>query len=436
MMESLEHRLDSFDRAERDHALRELWRLAGQGAIKLPQPGRAVNLHSHTFYSYNAYGYSPSKFAWLARKRGLAVAGIVDFDSLDGLEEFLAAGRMIGLKTCVSLESRTYVPEFADRVINSPGEPGVAYNMGVGFTRLESHPTLARMRAGAEERNRGLMARVNAYLRPVEIDYERDVLPLTPEGNATERHLAIAFESRARQMFPDSQRRSDFWEDRLGRPTGEGARLQALIRTRTMKQGGAGYVQPGKESFPLMAEMNRYVMESGAIPTIAWLDGTSEGEQAIDALLEAAGPTGAAALSLIPDRNYTPGVRDRKLQNLYDVVALAERIHFPVFVGTEMNAPGNKFADDFEAAELQPIVSVFLEGANIAFAHSVLQPGGFGYLSAWAATAFPSIAAKNEFFAAAGRMLRADWGQIFTGLPSDAAPASVLRKIEEDSVGK
>jgi hypothetical protein len=432
-MESLERQLDSFKPTEREHALRELWSLAKLGVIELPPPGHDVNLHSHTFYSYNAYGYSPSKFAWLARKRGLAVAGIVDFDSLSGLEEFVAAGRMIGLKTCVSLESRTFVPEFADRVINSPGEPGIAYNMGVGFTRFEIDPTLARIRSDAAKRSRELLARVNSYLKPVEIDFERDVLPLTPEGNATERHLAAAYENQARRVFPDSDRRARYWEDRLGRQAAEGAPLQALIRARTMKQGGAGYVQPDKGSFPLMAEMNRFVLKCGAIPTIAWLDGTSAGEQAIDELFAVAGSTGAAALNIIPDRNYTPGVRDRKLQNLYDVVALAERIHFPVIVGTEMNAPGNKFVDDFEAAELQSLVPVFLKGAYIAFAHMVLQPVGFGYLSPWAEAAFTSVPSKNEFFATAGRLLRADWGNFHTGLASDAAPAAILRQIEADS---
>ena len=129
----LERQLDDFDAMRRREALAALWRDAENGADALPRPGGEVNLHAHTFFSYNAYGYSPSKFAWLARKAGLAVAGIVDFDVLDGAEEFLEAGRLIGLKTCASLESRVFVPEFATRVINSPGEPGVAYHMGVGF---------------------------------------------------------------------------------------------------------------------------------------------------------------------------------------------------------------------------------------------------------------------------------------------------------------
>ena len=46
-----------------------------------------------------------------------------------------------------------------------------------------------------------------------------------------------------------------------------------------MKKGGPGYVQPGEGSFPLMADMNRFVQESGAIPTLTWLDGTSDGEK-------------------------------------------------------------------------------------------------------------------------------------------------------------
>ena len=149
MTDSREQQLDSYDPKERRQALVELCRQVEAGQLTLPKPGTDVNLHAHTFFSYNAYGYSPSKYAWLARKAGLAVAGIVDFDVLDALEEFLEAGRLVGLKTCVSLESRVFVPEFATRVINSPGEPGVAYHMGVGFTSAVRHPFLAEMRAAA-----------------------------------------------------------------------------------------------------------------------------------------------------------------------------------------------------------------------------------------------------------------------------------------------
>jgi hypothetical protein len=425
--ESLEKQLDSFDAGQRRQALASLGRLVREGSIRLPPPGRDVNLHAHTFFSYNAYGYSPSKFAWLARKAGLAAAGVVDFDVLDGLEEFLEAGRLVGLKSCVSLESRVYVPEFATRVINSPGEPGISYHMGAGFTRVARHPFLAQMRAAAQQRTRDLLARVNAFMRPLELDYQADVLPLTPNGNATERHLCEAFERKAAQVFPQPEQRAAFWQEKLGDAPPAGARLQNLIRARTMKRGGAGYVQPGQGSFPLMADMNRFVLEAGAIPTLTWLDGTSEGEQRLEELFEVATAAGAAALNLIPDRNYTPGVSDQKLQNLRQVVELARKCQFPIIVGTEMNAPGNKFVDSFQTAELAPLLPIFLRGAHIVYAHSVLEgQAGLGYLSPWAKKTFDNVTAKNDFFDKLGRELTPETQGRLSGLTAAATPDQIL----------
>jgi hypothetical protein len=419
-IEQLEQQLDSFDTAQRKDALAQLWDLAKAGKITLAEPGTDVNLHSHTFFSYNAYGFSPSKFAWLARKRGLAAAGIVDFDVLDALEEFWSAGKLLGLKRCASLESRVFVPEFSTRVINSPGEPGIAYHMGVGFPREAKHPLLSQMRCTAETRNRELVRRVNDFLKLVGLDYDKDVLPLTPNGNATERHICEAYSKKGDAAF---------WKSKLGDCPADAGKFQALIRSKTMKKGGPGYVPPGKDSFPLMADMNRFVQEVGAIPTMTWLDGTSEGEKAIEELFQVAVSSGAAAINVIPDRNYTPGVKSQTLQNLYDVVALAEKHHFPVIVGTEMNAPGNKFVDDFSTAELKPLVPVFLKGAQIVYAHSVLQrESGLGYLSGWAKKSFAKTAAKNDFFEKLGRQLQPAVEDRLRGLPPDVTPENILAR--------
>jgi hypothetical protein len=127
-----ENSLNDFDPKMRQLTLRKELDNA-----EFPEPGSFVNAHAHTFFSFNYKGYSPSRFALEAKRQGLEMGGIVDFDVLDGLEEFWEASRLLDLKACVGIESRVFVPEFADRVINSPGEPGISYHMGTGFTSVD-----------------------------------------------------------------------------------------------------------------------------------------------------------------------------------------------------------------------------------------------------------------------------------------------------------
>jgi hypothetical protein len=440
LIEELERQLDSFDAGQRQRALLSLLDKVKASEIELPEPGQFVNLHCHTSFSYNTYGYSPTKFAWLARKAGLAVVGTTDFDVLDALDEFREACRLLGLKGCSGLETRVYVPEFSTRVINSPGEPGISYHMGVGFPSANVPASQRRFLKGlkqtAQQRNRDLMQRVNRYLSPIELDYERDVLTLTPAGNATERHMCLAYARKARDHFgAASDELAAFWAQKLGTDAGkldlpEGRDLLNTIRAKTMKRGGVGYVQPDRGSFPLMADTNRFILAAGGMPVHTWLDGTSDGEQAIEELLDVAMSTGAVALNVIPDRNYTPGSQDQKVKNLYHVVEVAQRRHLVIVEGTEMNSPGQKFVDDFNAAELAPLLPVFLKSAYIIYAHSVLQSRcRLGYTSAWADQHFGMAERKNAFFEEVGAALKPGQEDMLAGLNSKASPDAILKKV-------
>jgi len=441
LIEQLEQQLDSFDATERQQALSLLCDKVKSGAIELPQPGNFVNLHCHTFFSYNAYGYSPSKFAWLARRAGVGIVGTVDFDVLDALDEFRQACRWLDLKGCSGLETRVYVPEFATRVINSPGEPGISYHMGVGFPTSavpESQAGFLKdLKKTAQQRNGDLMARVNAYLRPVELDYERDLLTLTPAGNATERHMCLAYARKAAEIFKTDNELAQFWTEKLGVDAAslglpEGRDLQNTIRAKTMKRGGVGYVQPDEGSFPLMAETNQFILAAGGMPVHTWLNGSSDGEQAIEELLDVAMSTGAVAINVIPDRNYTPGEQDQKVKHLYRLIEIAQERNLVVVGGTEMNSPGQKFVDDFNSAELAPLLPVFLRGAHIVYAHSVLQQQcGLGYTSEWARREFQSIADRNDFFEGLGRSIQPDQEGNLAGLGTTATPEEVLEQASE-----
>lgn len=433
----LEAQLNDFDPAARQAALVDLVRLAGGGGVALPPPADVANMHCHTFFSYNAYGYSPSSLAWLARRQGIPLLGIVDFDVLDAVDEFLAACELVDLRGSAGMETRAYVPEFASREINSPGEPGITYHMGIGFTSSDipsaAAPMAESLRSRARDRNLNVMQRVNAYLDPVTIDYAADVLPLTPHGNATERHMVLAYVRAAQRSVADA---AAFWAEKLGLSrdqvaaqmgaAGDGPAIQNTIRAKLMKKGGVGYVPPSPESFPTIEEFHQLIEACGALPCITWLDGASPGEQAMPELAELLIAKGCVALNIIPDRNWNiadRAVKQAKLQELYKVVALAQALDLPLNIGTEMNSFGNKLVDDFDAPELAPVRHAFLDGAYFIYGHTTMQrAAGLGYQSPWAKSHLPTRRQRNDFYTRIGY-----------AVPPGPAGTATLRRLNENA---
>ena len=413
-----EQALNDFDPRVRKDALHEMIARAQAGEIAHAPESDVVNMHCHTFFSFNGYGYSPTALAWLARERGFRAMGIVDFDVLDGVDEFLSACDLVGVRGSTGMETRVFVPEFASRELNSPGEPGVCYQMGIGFTSSEVTGRAAEIVADlgqrAEHRNKGLLARVNAHMEPATIDYERDVLPLTPKGNATERHMLTAYVSAVEERYPGRADRARFWSEKLDVSV---AQVEAaidgipsfknVIRAKLMKRGGVGYVQPGPDTFPGVDEFHEMIVLCGALPCFTWLDGTSAGEQAIDELLSLMIDKGAVTVNIIPDRNWNikdPEVKHTKVEKLHEIVRLAQEHDLPLNVGTEMNKSGLKLVDDFDAPELAPIRDAFVDGAFFVYGHTVAQRAlGIGYQSEWAQSHLFTRRDRNEFYTALGR---------------------------------
>ncbi len=436
----LEARLNSFAAQDRAQALTELARRM-EGTT--PPQAEVVNLHCHTFFSFNAYGYSPTGLAWLARQRGFKALGIVDFDVFDGVDEFLAACESVGVRGSAGLETRVFVPEFATREINSPGEPGIYYYMGIGLTSSQAPaavaPIWADMRRRAEQRNREMLDRLNRHLVPVAVDYDRDVLPLTPGGNATERHMLVAYTQAAARHFADP---APFWAEKLGltldqvaAQIGNAPTFQNLARSRLMKRGGVGYVLPSPRSFPVVEDVNRLMVACGALPCATWLDGLSAGEQAIEELLDLLIGKGAVALNIVPDRNWNvpdPELRRTKVQHLYRIVELAQDLDLPLNIGTEMNSYGQKLVDDFDAPELAPLRPAFLAGADFVYGHTRLQRTlALGYQSEWAKAHLPTRRERNAFYIEVGR--RTPPGPVGTAclesLSADLSPAEMLSRL-------
>ncbi len=437
--------LCDFNEDARRAALQQLASASG-----FPKPGVNFNMHCHSFFSYNADGWSPSRVAYECRSRGLCAAALCDFDVLDGLDEFLEAGRLLALRTAVHLETRAYVRELSDVEISSPGEPGVTYIMGCGFTGLPTGDTaqaktLAHLRQGAQDRNLALIARVNATLPAIAIDYARDVLPLTPKGVATERHIVRAYCTQARKAFADPAARAAFWApllkcDAAAFPAVEAnvPKLEDLVRNALAKRGGIGYIQPDEKTFPLADDFTRWVHACQAIPTIAWLDGTSGGEADCDRLLDLMAGKGCAALNIIPDRNWNlkdPQDAARKQARLDEVVRACVKRDLPVNIGTEMNKGGLPFVDDLAGPVLSRHAETFIQGMRLMVGQTLLGVYARApYLGERAQAEFKDIKKRNAFYASVGalpalttacadRLIEAGFDKAFSML-ADAARTS------------
>ena len=411
-------RLLDLDTAIRREALRRLVEAWQGGDLRCAPESQLVNMHCHTFYSYSGYDHSPASLAWLARQSGWRALGTVDFDVLDGVEETLSSCDAVGVRGVSGVETRVFLPEFPDREFNSPGEPGVLYYVGMGFVSPQAPPSaalvLADMRRRAADRNCEMISRVNACLDPVTIDYERDVLPLTPSGNATERHIVIAYDTAARRSYPGRGDLCAFWARKLEMGVeqvdaflGDRPYPHDAIRSRLMKRGGVGYVQPGPDTFPALDVVNQAILDCGALPTYAFLDGASEGEAQMGALLELLMCKGMVGLTVIPDRNWNiadPARRAIKLGAFHELMTLARSLDLPVIVGTEMNKPGQRMVDDLDVEPLRPFRRDFLDGADWVYGHTLLQRAlGLGYSSPWAIAHLPERRERNRFYATVGR---------------------------------
>ncbi len=361
-MDIITKEMNSFDSAVRKAQLEQ--------AVK---ETTVFNLHCHSFFSYNGYGYSPTALAILAKKASWRAIGMVDFDVLDGVDEFLSATKTLGIPAIAGMETRVFIPELAQAEINSPGEPGIAYHLGYGFKASKvpaaAEKFAAELREKARARTRTVVELVNTYLTETQLDFEEVAKEFTPAGNVTERHVCLAYRLAAEKRFPDEAERSAYWTEKLGKYEADPVKLEALIRSKTMKKGGVGYMEAKAESFPTLEEMNRFVEACGALPTVAWLNGCSAGEADPGKLLDLHIKYGAKAVTLIPDRNWNvadPEKRQKLVAEMDRFLAAAAERNLPVFAGTEMNAPGQKLADDFTVPELIRHLALFTAGADAA----------------------------------------------------------------------
>ncbi|MGI5850973.1 MAG: PHP domain-containing protein [Caldicoprobacterales bacterium] len=207
--------------ASRDIRISSLKRLKegmDQGKIPYPKGMGYINNHIHTTYSFSPY--SPSKAIWMAVNAGLATAGIMDHDTISGAEEFIEAGRIMGMATTIGIECRVDFSKtpIGGRRINNPDQDGIAYIAlhGIPHTQIQKvKDFFAPYTVERNRRNRGMTQNINRIFKPfgIELDFFRDIVPISQHrdgGSITERHLLFALSKKLIQAFGKGQGLVDF----------------------------------------------------------------------------------------------------------------------------------------------------------------------------------------------------------------------------------
>jgi len=411
-------KLNAPSKEERLRALTEIAAARRNGASEQPRAGENVNNHIHTTYSFSPY--SPSMAAYLARQNGLATAGIIDHDSMAGAEEFIEAGKVIGIAVTVGFECRCDMrgTPFRSKNFNNPDQNSIAYFTmhgvpHVSIARVENF--LRPYRERRNVRNRAMVENLNRIGAPlgVLLDFDADVAAVSncgEGGSITERHILYAFSEKMIQRTGRGKPLAEFLIGPLGVP------LAGAVYDRIMDARNDMYVYyllnmlkgeflrrfyiDAFDECPALCDFFALGEEIGAIPAYAYLgdvSGSVTGDKKdqlfedgyLDEFVDYLAGYGFKALTFMPSRN-TP-------RQLKCVTALCEKHRLFQISGEDINSPFQPFVCD---ALTKPEHKNLIESAWALVGHEKTENGMF---SEKMTARFPDLDERIKYFAALGR---------------------------------
>ncbi len=359
-------RLNAHTCAERLIAARELAAGVACGDITLPVRTVEVNNHVHTSYSFSPY--SPTAAAWGAMSAGLQAVGIMDHDSVAGVEEMLAAGAIFGIATTAGFEVRVRMNDtpFAGRALNGPGLTGIAYIAihGIPAPMVGRCAEFLRpVNAARNARNRAMVARLNELLAEQgvpAVDYEAEVYAhscAAEGGSITERHILAALSQKLIDEYGKGTALVTMLKEKLklelpGKIRGflldttNPHYLYDLLGVLKSSYTDAFFIDPGPDECPDVRAALALAEEIGAISAYAYLGDVTESptgdkkaekfeDEFLDELIICLRELGFRAITYMPPRN-TPA-------QLARIGALCEENGLLQISGVDINSSRQSF---------------------------------------------------------------------------------------------
>ena len=304
--------------------------------------------------------------AWI---NGLVTAGIMDHDSVAGAEEFIEAGKIVGVVTTVALECRISfaATQFNGRRLNNPDQITVAYAglHGIPHQNIgKVQAFMAPLREKRNDRNRKMIANLNRILEGtgIVLDFDADVIPLSEAKNGgvvTERHLLFALSKKIIAKTGMGQPLVDFLKESFGiTPSAKNTAflmdaenpfaaydLLGVLKSSLVEQF---YIEADEECAPV-DEFLALAKEVGAISAYAYLGDVTDSvtgdkkaqkfeDEFLDELVADLAERGFNSITFIPTRNTL-----EQAARLHD---LCVKHNLFEISGEDINSPRQPFKND------------------------------------------------------------------------------------------
>lgn len=357
-MHSLIEKLNAPTAEERLAALKELLEKETEKPVRRDND---ANNHIHTIYSFSPY--SPTKAAYMAYRSGLTSAGIMDHDSLSGVEEFKKACKMLGLGSTCGVEVRVKFNRGFGR-INHPDQKDCFYMAahGIPLQNVKAfNDYLEVYRQRRYDRDAKMCELITGKFGKfgVELDFEKDVKPLSEAkdgGSVTERHLLYALAVKLDKKFGRTNNLISFLENDLKLSVSEKIKGFLLDNENehflydllgVLKADTAFFYIDADDEMPDAEEFVKTARKFGAIPAYAYLGDVGDSvtgdkkaqkfeDDYLPELIKAIKEIGIQAIAYMPTRN-TP----MQLQRL---TKLCKENGFFEISGEDINSSRQKFA--------------------------------------------------------------------------------------------
>lgn len=403
-------------------SLKQLVEIIKSGKVKKPVKNGFVNNHIHTIYSFSPY--SPTKAIWQAYNSGLSSAGIVDHDSISGANEFIEAGKIIGIATTIGLEIRVDFSntKIGNRKINNPDQDSIGYVTihGVPHNKInEVKKFLIPINKARNMRNELMVNKINKITEQfgINLDFKDDVYSISMAdegGSITERHILFALSKKMIIKFGKGIRLVDFIKDKLKIDISSKVEkllldennpyyaydLLGILKSDMVKQF---YINATDEC-PPVEEVVKFVDGIGAIIAYAYLGDIEESvtgdkkrqkfeDEYIDELFGKLDNIGFKALTYMPSRN--------SLNQLKKVKNLCSKYNFLEISGEDINSPRQSFiCKALSLPEFKNLIDT--TWAIIGHEKAATEDINNGFFSSSIIKKYPDIKKRIEYFKSIG----------------------------------